>query len=67
MNMSSKHTKSYLEACHENIAVMRHPDHIGSADNTQFWSHHEKVGVLICGHILVVLTEWMSTLGRRCR
>ena len=25
------------------IAVMRHPDHIGAADTTEFWSHHEKV------------------------
>ena len=25
------------------IAVMRHPDHIGAADVTELWSHHEKV------------------------
>jgi len=30
MNMSSKHTKNYLEKLHPNISVMRHPDHIGA-------------------------------------
>jgi hypothetical protein len=23
--------------------IQRHPDHIGSKDSVQFWSHHEKV------------------------
>lgn len=46
MSMSSKHTKSYLEKLHPNIAVMRHPDHVGSKDSIQFWSHHEKVVVV---------------------
>ncbi|KIJ51188.1 hypothetical protein M422DRAFT_203211 [Sphaerobolus stellatus SS14] len=49
MSMSSHHTKSALEALHENIAVMRHPDHIGSRDDVEFWSHHEKV-VLVDNH-----------------
>jgi phospholipase D1/2 len=46
MNMSSSHTKKALEALHPNIACMRHPDHIGSKDNVEFWSHHEKVVVV---------------------
>ncbi|PAV14831.1 phospholipase D nuclease [Pyrrhoderma noxium] len=46
MNMSSHHTKETLEALHPNIACMRHPDHIGSKDNVEFWSHHEKVVVV---------------------
>lgn len=28
MSMSSAHTKHFLENLHENIAVMRHPDHV---------------------------------------
>ncbi|KAF7980984.1 hypothetical protein HWV62_35794 [Athelia sp. TMB] len=46
MSMSSHHTKGALEALHQNIACMRHPDHIGSKDNVEFWSHHEKVVVV---------------------
>ncbi|KAH9971268.1 phospholipase D [Russula compacta] len=46
MTMSSAHTKKALEALHPNIACMRHPDHIGSKDNVEFWSHHEKVVVV---------------------
>ncbi|KAA1473211.1 phospholipase D/nuclease [Dentipellis sp. KUC8613] len=46
MNMSSSHTKNALEALHPNIACMRHPDHIGSKDDVEFWSHHEKVVVV---------------------
>ncbi|KAG6333866.1 hypothetical protein ID866_5221 [Astraeus odoratus] len=46
MSMSSKHTKAALEALHPNIACMRHPDHIGSKDTVEFWSHHEKVVVV---------------------
>ncbi|KAF8884660.1 hypothetical protein BD779DRAFT_1536317 [Infundibulicybe gibba] len=46
MAMSSKHTKSVLEGLHENVACMRHPDHIGAKDSVQFWSHHEKVVVV---------------------
>ena len=62
MTMSSHHTKETLEALHPNIAVMRHPDHIGSKgkhifhldsfaanvslDDVEFWSHHEKVVVV---------------------
>ncbi|KIM73758.1 hypothetical protein PILCRDRAFT_99252 [Piloderma croceum F 1598] len=45
MSMSSHHTKSALEALHPNIACMRHPDHIGSKDTVEFWSHHEVVVV----------------------
>ncbi|EKM50988.1 uncharacterized protein PHACADRAFT_151417 [Phanerochaete carnosa HHB-10118-sp] len=46
MSMSSSHTKHALEALHPNIACMRHPDHIGSKDDVEFWSHHEKVVVV---------------------
>ncbi|KAI0071462.1 phospholipase D/nuclease [Panus rudis PR-1116 ss-1] len=46
MSMSSHHTKVALEALHPNIACMRHPDHIGSKDDVEFWSHHEKVVVV---------------------
>ncbi|KAI0628314.1 phospholipase D/nuclease [Trametes polyzona] len=46
MTMSSHHTKVRLEALHPNIACMRHPDHIGSKDDVEFWSHHEKVVVV---------------------
>ncbi|TBU21722.1 phospholipase D/nuclease [Dichomitus squalens] len=46
MSMSSAHTKHALEALHPNIACMRHPDHIGSKDDVEFWSHHEKVVVV---------------------
>ncbi|PSS38102.1 hypothetical protein PHLCEN_2v82 [Hermanssonia centrifuga] len=46
MSMSSSHTKHALEDLHPNIACMRHPDHIGSKDDVEFWSHHEKVVVV---------------------
>ncbi|KAJ7600688.1 phospholipase D [Mycena floridula] len=46
MSMCSSHTKNYLESLHENIVVLRHPDHIGSKDTVEFWSHHEKVVVV---------------------
>ncbi|OJT05426.1 Phospholipase D1 [Trametes pubescens] len=46
MSMSSHHTKVRLEALHPNITCMRHPDHIGSKDDVEFWSHHEKVVVV---------------------
>jgi phospholipase D1/2 len=46
MSMSSKHTKNYLESLHPNITCLRHPDHVGSKDSVEFWSHHEKVVVV---------------------
>ncbi|OJA19475.1 hypothetical protein AZE42_04918 [Rhizopogon vesiculosus] len=46
MSMNSKHTKAALEALHPNIACMRHPDHIGSKDVVEFWSHHDKLVVV---------------------
>ncbi|KAJ2931072.1 hypothetical protein H1R20_g6021, partial [Candolleomyces eurysporus] len=55
MSMSSKHTKNYLEKLHPNIAVMRHPDHIGAKDSVRFWSHHEKV--------VIVDNHWASIGG----
>ncbi|KAK4054720.1 hypothetical protein OIV83_000644 [Microbotryomycetes sp. JL201] len=42
MSMSSHHTKHFLEDLHENIAVVRHPDHLGG-EVTIMWSHHEKI------------------------
>ncbi|CCM01548.1 uncharacterized protein FIBRA_03606 [Fibroporia radiculosa] len=53
MSMSSSHTKHALEALHPNIACMRHPDHIGSQDDVEFWSHHEKL-VIIDNHFACV-------------
>ncbi|CAE6488459.1 unnamed protein product [Rhizoctonia solani] len=46
MSMSSKHTKNALTELHPNVMVLRHPDHIGSDSNVEFWSHHEKVVVV---------------------
>jgi phospholipase D1/2 len=46
MSMSSKHTKRVLDSLGPNVACMRHPDHIGTKDNVEFWSHHEKVVVV---------------------
>ncbi|KAH7100350.1 phospholipase D/nuclease [Auriculariales sp. MPI-PUGE-AT-0066] len=46
MSLGSHHTKEHLESLHENICVMRHPDHIGAVDTVQFWSHHEKLCVV---------------------
>ncbi|KAM0753544.1 phospholipase D/nuclease [Meredithblackwellia eburnea MCA 4105] len=45
MTMSSAHTKHHLEEMHENIAVMRHPDHLGG-EITMYWSHHEKIVIV---------------------
>ncbi|KAI5475207.1 phospholipase D [Pseudohyphozyma bogoriensis] len=45
MTMSSSHTKHHLEDMHDNISVMRHPDHIGG-EITLYWSHHEKVVIV---------------------
>jgi phospholipase D1/2 len=42
-SLDSKHTKDTLNKLHPNITCMRHPDHIGAEDATEFWSHHEKV------------------------
>ncbi|KAF9652544.1 phospholipase D [Thelephora ganbajun] len=53
MNMSSSWTKHALEPLHPSIAVMRHPDHIGSQDSVQFWSHHEKV-VVVDNHVAAI-------------
>ncbi|EAU83580.1 phospholipase D [Coprinopsis cinerea okayama7 len=38
MSLGSKHTKNYLNSLHPNIAVMRHPDHIGSKGKTPLQS-----------------------------
>ncbi|GAA5862918.1 hypothetical protein JCM1840_002326 [Sporobolomyces johnsonii] len=45
MTMDSSHTQKYLEGLHPNIAVMRHPDHIGG-QATLYWSHHEKLVIV---------------------
>ncbi|KAM6499803.1 phospholipase D/nuclease [Amanita muscaria] len=46
MSMNSSHTKHKLEDLSSNITVMRHPDHIGTKDDVEIWSHHEKVVVV---------------------
>ncbi|CDZ98423.1 Phospholipase D1 [Phaffia rhodozyma] len=45
MSMSSSHTKHALEELHENIKVMRHPDHL-NGEIVLFWSHHEKMTIV---------------------
>jgi phospholipase D1/2 len=42
MTMSSAYTKHHFEDLHENIKVVRHPDHSGGEIGL-FWSHHNKV------------------------
>ncbi|WWD20129.1 hypothetical protein CI109_104605 [Kwoniella shandongensis] len=42
MSLSSKHTKHALEDLHDNICVMRHPDHSGG-ELVYYFSHHEKL------------------------
>ncbi|KAI9312755.1 hypothetical protein BX666DRAFT_1986220 [Dichotomocladium elegans] len=44
MTLDSKHTKHWLQNLHENILVLRHPDH--AIGGTFFWSHHEKFVVV---------------------
>ncbi|KAF8802982.1 phospholipase D/nuclease [Phlegmacium glaucopus] len=42
----SEHTKDTLDELHKlhpNITCMRHPNHFGAKDATEYWSHHEKV------------------------
>ncbi|KAF9259463.1 phospholipase D/nuclease [Marasmius fiardii PR-910] len=51
MTMSSKLTKMALESI--GVQIMRHPDHIGSKDSVQFWSHHEKV-VVVDNHFAAI-------------
>ncbi|KAJ7760900.1 phospholipase D/nuclease [Mycena maculata] len=46
MSMCSAHTKHTFDNLHDNIICFRHPDHIGSKDTVEFWSHHEKVVVV---------------------
>ncbi|CAK9780379.1 unnamed protein product [Cutaneotrichosporon oleaginosum] len=45
MSLGSKHTKHALEDLHDNIAVMRHPDHSGG-ELVYYFSHHEKLCVV---------------------
>ncbi|CAO3590630.1 unnamed protein product [Absidia cylindrospora] len=44
--INSSHTKSWLQNCHPNIVVQRHPDHRSIDNNVLFWSHHEKVVIV---------------------
>ncbi|KAI9306139.1 hypothetical protein BJ944DRAFT_264042 [Cunninghamella echinulata] len=44
MTLDSRHTKDALQNLHENIVVLRHPDH--DVGGTFFWSHHEKFVVI---------------------
>ncbi|SCZ90767.1 BZ3500_MvSof-1268-A1-R1_Chr1-3g02230 [Microbotryum saponariae] len=45
MALSSAHTMHYLMDLHENISVMRHPDHLGG-EMSLIYSHHEKIIVV---------------------
>ncbi|PAV76032.1 hypothetical protein WR25_02848 [Diploscapter pachys] len=45
LGLNSMHTKRYLQGLHENIKVMRHPDHI-AANGVFFWAHHEKLLII---------------------
>ncbi|PAV86393.1 hypothetical protein WR25_15387 isoform E [Diploscapter pachys] len=45
LGLNSMHTKRYLQGLHENIKVMRHPDHI-AANAVFFWAHHEKLLII---------------------
>ncbi|ODO00720.1 phospholipase D [Cryptococcus wingfieldii CBS 7118] len=45
MTLSSKHTKHALEDMHENITVVRHPDH-SSNEIVLYFSHHEKLCIV---------------------
>ncbi|GMK53499.1 hypothetical protein CspeluHIS016_0100850 [Cutaneotrichosporon spelunceum] len=45
MSLGSKHTKHALEDLHDNISVMRHPDHTGG-ELVYYFSHHEKLCVV---------------------
>ncbi|CAG8443136.1 7205_t:CDS:10, partial [Diversispora eburnea] len=44
LTLNSEHSQTHLEALHENIHVLRHPDH--GIDGTLFWAHHEKMIVI---------------------
>ncbi|WVQ75129.1 hypothetical protein IAR50_004738 [Cryptococcus sp. DSM 104548] len=45
MTLASKHTKHALEDLHENITVMRHPDH-SQSELVYYFSHHEKLCIV---------------------
>ncbi|CAB3404351.1 unnamed protein product [Caenorhabditis bovis] len=45
LGLNSAYTKRTLQALHENIKVMRHPDHYPGT-GTVFWAHHEKLLVI---------------------
>ncbi|KAI8332617.1 hypothetical protein BC941DRAFT_455475 [Chlamydoabsidia padenii] len=44
--INSAHTKLWLQNCHPNIIVQRHPDHRSIENNVLFWSHHEKIVIV---------------------
>ncbi|RHZ44600.1 hypothetical protein Glove_718g64 [Diversispora epigaea] len=44
LTLNSEHSQNHLEGLHENIHVLRHPDH--GIDGTLFWAHHEKMVVV---------------------
>ncbi|VDO58716.1 unnamed protein product [Onchocerca flexuosa] len=45
LGINSIYTKRTLQTLHENIKVLRHPDHYLSS-GTFFWAHHEKLIVI---------------------
>lgn len=44
LGINSYYSKKTLENKHENIKVMRHPDH--AKVGVFFWAHHEKIVVI---------------------
>ncbi|RCI04831.1 Phospholipase D1, partial [Rhizopus stolonifer] len=46
LTINSAHTKSWLQSLHNNIIVVRHPDHRSIDNNVLFWSHHEKIVIV---------------------
>lgn len=44
LGINSYYSKKTLESKHENIKVMRHPDH--AKVGVFFWAHHEKIVVI---------------------
>ncbi|CAD6195581.1 unnamed protein product [Caenorhabditis auriculariae] len=45
LGLNSIYSKKTLQGLHENIKVMRHPDHYPST-GTFFWAHHEKLLII---------------------
>lgn len=46
LRINSAYTKRVLSRAHENIKIMRHPDHMKEQLNSILWAHHEKLVVI---------------------